>query len=81
MGERYRHRMRAKGSAEMSHLWAWSRQFRGDQGYMGGIDTPVMRRQRAIRQELERLGGVWTDRGSFAFRTRGDLMVFRMVWG
>ena len=74
------YRTRVYNSPEMINLWAWSRQFQGDPGYMH-MDLQIMRRERAIREEVERMGGRWTRQGNFAFSTREAMVAFRMKWG
>lgn len=75
-----RYRVRDKDSPEMANLWAWSRQFQGMPGWMG-MDMQVMRREKAIHEEVERFGGRWTNRGNFAFPTREAMVAFRLTWG
>ncbi len=76
----FRHRITVKDSPEMMNLWEWSRQFQGPPGYMH-MDLQVFRRDNAIRDEVERMGGKWTRQDRFAFPTREKLMFFRMKWG
>lgn len=78
MGMRYR--IRDKDSPEMANLWAWSNQFKGPPGWVG-MDLQVMRRHNAIGQEVEALGGKWTNRGNFAFPTKEQMTFFKLKWG
>ena len=64
----------------MANLWAWSNQFKGPPGWVG-MDLQVMRRHNAIGQEVEALGGKWTNRGNFAFPTKEQMTFFKLKWG
>jgi hypothetical protein len=76
----YRHRMVARDSPEMANLWEWSRQFQGEPGYMHA-DLQILRRENAVRREVERLGGRGTKQDRVAVPTKDQLTFFRMTWG
>lgn len=72
--------MVVKDSQEMANLWEWSRQFQGEPGYMHA-DLQILRRDNAVKREVESMGGRWTRQGRFAFQTKEQLAFFRMKWG